>query len=129
MPLPAILSLLLVAQSPVPEAPAAPGGVAPRESGTADVSGFLSASALYEKCSGSSVHGQEYCYAYLAAVSDAGKAYQVWTNLRHLCLPAGTTQGELKDIFTSFLVQHPSRLRDQAASVVVVALQKKYPCS
>lgn len=128
MPARTILALLLLAQPPLPEPAVSRSPAAPARAGNPDVAGFLSASALYQKCSGSSVHGQEYCYAYLAAVSDAGRAYQVWTNLRHLCLPAGTTQGELKDIFTDFLVQHPSRLRDQAASVIVVALQKKYPC-
>ena len=94
-----------------------------------EATGFQSAGDLFAKCSGSSVHGQSYCYAYLAAVSDSVIAYQVWLSLRDICLPREITQGELKDVFTDFLVRNPTRATDQAASIVVTALQARFRCA
>jgi len=93
-----------------------------------DARGFLSAGDLHTNCTGSSIHGLSYCYAYFAAVADTIAAYQAWLGLRDVCLPRGTTQGELKDAFMAYLVNNPSRAGDQAASIVVTAMQGRYPC-
>lgn len=125
-----LLLLLLLAVSPAaagqkPNAAESPGALAPADP---EVSGFQSAGALLEKCASSSAHGQDYCYAYLAAVSDSIRAYQIWLNLRDVCIPADITQGELKDTYRDFLVKNPSRVTDQAASIIVTALQAHFPC-
>jgi hypothetical protein len=93
------------------------------------VQGFQSASDLRSKCTGTSLHGQNYCYAYLAAVADSVTAYQTWLNLQDICVPSSMSQGELKDAFVAYLVEHPSQVEGQAASVVVTALQQRFPCS
>jgi len=129
------LAAAFLGTSPIalPQDNAPPSAVAPLPAprpatDSPDARGFLSAGDLHTNCTGSSIHGHSYCYAYFAAVADTIAAYQVWLGLRDVCLPRGTTQGELKDIFMAYLVNNPSRAGDQAASIVVTAMQGRFPC-
>ena len=108
----------------LPPAPAAAQGSAEEA-----VSGFESAGALLRRCRENSSFAKNYCFAYLAAVADAARAYRVWTGGGDPCLPAGLTMGRLADIFTAYLVANPSQTESQAASVIVASLQESFPCA
>jgi len=108
----------LAAGAATPEAPHARTGT----------DGFQSAEALYSYCKGSAVSGQEYCFAYIAAVADTVRAYQAWLNLSDVCLRQGVSQGALRDIFADYLGRNPGLGHNQAASVVVLALQDRFAC-
>lgn len=108
----------------MPIAPAAA-----QAAGTDAVAGFESAGELLRKCRESSSFAKNYCFAYLAAVADAARAYRVWTGGGDPCLPAGLSLGRLADVFAAYLVANPSQTRAQAASVIVASLQESFPCA
>lgn len=112
-------ALLICGEVAAQEVPAPPG------SGT---DGFQNAEQLYSYCRGSSVAGQEYCFAYIAAVADSVRAYQTWFKLHDVCLRAAVTHGALAETFASYFEKNPSLGRNQAASVVVLAMQEQFPC-
>jgi hypothetical protein len=90
--------------------------------------GYLEASELAERCTDPSAHGLEYCLAYLAAVNDTVRAYELWLKFKDMCIPEGTVQNELRTVFLDHLKAHPDQRDGQAASVAVLALQTRYPC-
>lgn len=90
--------------------------------------GFQSAEALYKNCTGNSVHGREYCFAYVAAVADSVRAYQAWLNLNDVCLQRSISHGSLIDTYTGYFERNPSLGPRQAASVVVLSMQGRFPC-
>lgn len=108
---------------------AAPPAVAQSEAAEGPVAGYQSAGALGQLCTDSSSYGQGYCFAYIAAVADAVRAYQAWLGLKDVCLPARVSQGRLRDVFVDYLTANPSLGGDQAASIIVLALQAQFPCA
>lgn len=114
--------LLLVALQPAldagPAAAAAPSK-APH---------YLTARDLLERCS-RQPGNPDYCFGYIASVYDTVRAYESWLRLNEMCVPHGTSQGELVKKVVDYLRSHPRELESQAASVVVVALQQGYRCS
>lgn len=125
-----MLELLAVATAasaqpaPAPVDPVVPIAAPPR----IDTEAFQTGTALMGKCTGQSVHGLEYCFAYIAAVADTVRAYQVWLDLADVCLPAKLSQRQMSDIVVSYLTANPGQGKQQAASVVVLALAAKFPC-
>lgn len=93
------------------------------------VDGFESAGELLRKCRENSSFGRSYCFAYLAATADAARSYREWLGGGDPCLPRDLTLGQLADVFEAHLVANPSLTSAQAASVVVSALQEKFPCA
>ncbi|WP_315764591.1 Rap1a/Tai family immunity protein [Sphingomonas sp. Y38-1Y] len=89
---------------------------------------FLSAGNLLDRCKSNAVPDASYCFAYVAGVHDAVRAYESWLNLREFCTPAGTPQGELRSAFVDYLERNPGFASGEAASVVVVAIKTRYPC-
>jgi hypothetical protein len=89
--------------------------------------GYLEARDLLARCTVSS--GQDYCFGYIAAVYDSIRAYESWLSLKEVCVPAGTPQGELKMAVVEHFRANPDSLTNSAASVVVIALAKRFPCS
>lgn len=130
------LTLLLAATSPVaaaqpPVVPSAPPKsapeIAPPAPPAADI-GYLSAGTLVDRCSETSSASTSYCFAYIAGVSDAMRAYEIWLNTREFCPPAGQSQSDLRRAFVGFVSAYPSNRTGQAASVVVVSLKQTFPC-
>ena len=109
--LPMILSLLLA--TPVPQ----PGHEAPS---------YLKAKDLLARCS--RAEGWDYCYGYVVSVYDTVRAHEAWLKVKEMCVPRGTTQGELVDTVVRYLQAHPDEQDSQAASVAVVALQQRFLC-
>lgn len=138
-----VLGLLLAvapqaAPAPLPPAPSSPAAaqpanptpnaVTPKGADNAADMGYLSAGALVDRCSEASSASTSYCFAYIAGVSDAMKAYEIWLNAREFCPPAGQSQSDLRRAFVGFVSAYPSNRTGQAASVVVVSLKQTYPC-
>ena len=83
---------------------------------------------LVDRCSEASPASTSYCFAYIAGVSDAMRAYEIWLNAREFCPPAGQSQSDLRRAFVGFVSAYPSNRTGQAASVVVVSLKQTFPC-
>lgn len=107
---------------PAPAASALPSG----EGGSF---GFVTAGRLAEKCQDGSPTSLSYCFAYITGIHDTIRAYEVWLSQREFCVPASTSQAELRRAFLGYLAAYPDRKAGQAASVVVVALKESYPCA
>ncbi len=90
--------------------------------------GFLSAGELADRCRDNSAANVSYCYAYVTAVYDTMRAYEVWLSQREFCVPATISQGELKDTFLKYIESHPGSRSGVAASGVAVALKESYAC-
>ncbi|MBI1403122.1 MAG: hypothetical protein GC147_07910 [Porphyrobacter sp.] len=106
-----------------------PGSALAAQASTEDaVTGFQSAGDLLRKCRENSSYSRSYCFAYLAAVADAARAYHVWLGEGDPCLPGKLTLGRLADIFEEYLIANPTLTEAQAASVIVSGLQERFPC-
>jgi hypothetical protein len=118
-------------QTPAPSAPAqrAPADAAPRApaSSMSDI-GYMTAQQLSVKCNSNAASEISYCFAYIAAVTDAARAYEIWLSAREFCLPAGASQSEVRRAFMTYLSAYPNDASGQAASVVINALKQTYPC-
>jgi hypothetical protein len=111
-----ILSVILAAQAaaaPVPAVDKAPH--------------YLKARDLLERCT-TWKGGADYCYGYITSVYDTVRAYEAWLKLNEMCVPPGTSQGELVKTVVGHLRANPQEMESQAASVVVVALQRRFVC-
>ncbi len=118
-----IAGLAVASLVPVPT-----GAARAQEAQAEAVAGFESAGELLRKCRENSSFARSFCFAYLAAVADASRAYRVWIGSGDPCLPAGLTMGKLADTFEAYLVANPSQTKAQAASVIVASLQEAFPC-
>lgn len=90
--------------------------------------GYLTAAELERRCNDSAPSSVSYCYAYIAAVHDTMRAYEIWLNQREFCLPGAISQGELKRRFLTYVSAYPSNRSGLASSVVAVALKTSAPC-
>jgi hypothetical protein len=99
----------------------------PATSGTSDL-GYLTADQLSRRCTQADPAASSYCFAYIAAVTDTARAYEIWLNAREFCLPKAIAQSEIRRAFITYLSAYPGQGSGQAASVVVNALKQTYPC-
>lgn len=83
---------------------------------------------LVDRCKRSDPSSSSYCFAYIAAVTDTVRAYEIWLGTREFCLPAKISQAEIRRAFVTYISAYPARSAGQAASVVVNALKETYPC-
>ncbi|SFG20993.1 hypothetical protein SAMN05518801_11085 [Novosphingobium sp. CF614] len=90
--------------------------------------GFMTAGKLADRCTEPSAYSISYCYAYLAGIHDAMRAYEVWLGQREFCAPTEVAQKDLRDVFVAFITANPRYRAAQGASVAVVALKETYPC-
>lgn len=105
--------------------PAAPVPAATRS--LSDI-GYMTARQLSDRCSLNDPAGSSYCFAYIAAVTDTARAYEIWLGAREFCLPAKIAQSEIRRAFMTYVSTYPAQSSGQAASVVVNALKLTYPC-
>ena len=108
--------------------PPASTAVAPSTSGGAGDLGYLTADQLVHRCRQTDSASSSYCFAYIAAVTDTARAYEIWLNAKEFCLPANISQSETRRAFITYLNVYPAQASGQAASVVVNALKQTYPC-
>lgn len=90
--------------------------------------GYLTAGELADRCNDASASSASYCYAYIAAVHDMMRAYEVWLGQKEFCPPVRISQGDLRKDFIGYLLAYPANRTGLAASVVTVALKESYPC-
>jgi hypothetical protein len=90
--------------------------------------GYLTAGELERRCNDAAPSSVSYCYAYIAAVHDTMRAYEIWLNQREFCLPQAVPQAALKRIFLTYLSAYPTNRTGLASSVVAVALKTSAPC-
>lgn len=90
--------------------------------------GYITAGQLGQRCSKNDIAATSYCFAYIAAVTDSARAYEIWLHAREFCLPARVAQSEVRRAFMTYLSAYPANAQGQAASVVINALKTTYPC-
>lgn len=90
--------------------------------------GYYLAQELEARCRTGTAADPATCFAYVAAVYDTVRSYQIWLGMREFCVPADTPQSELRRAFLDYLQQNPDDRDAQAASVIVMALRQRYPC-
>lgn len=128
MPAP-ILIALAAAQAPATQAPVTTPPPAPQAApAPAGSLGFLTAGQLIDRCNEAAQTSASFCFAYIAAVHDLARAYEVWLKQREFCLPAGAAQADLRRSFLNYAAARPEVRSGQAASAVLVALKVSYPC-
>lgn len=110
------------APTPLPPTPPSAG------TGEAGNIGFFTAATLARRCQDSSPAAISYCYAYITAVHDTMKAYEIWLNQREFCIGGGNAQADLRRAFLTYLSAYPENGGGQAASVVAVALKQTFTC-
>jgi hypothetical protein len=120
-----LLMLAAILASPVAVAQTRPAAA---PAGTT-AGGLFSAGQLRDRCQSSVPADASYCFAYVAGVHDTVRAYEAWLNLREFCVPRHVPQGELRRAFIDYVAAHPDTASGEAASVVVVALKVRYPCT
>lgn len=124
----ALLAILLPLATAAAPAAAAAAPPPQQEAAPAGTSGYQSAGQVLRKCRDESTFSKSYCFAYVAAVADSARAYQAWLGTDSMCLPGRTSQGTLVDVFDAYVAANPSLTHSQAASVIVTALQERFPC-
>ena len=121
-----LVALAVAAATPPPSASRTPQAATAAPEGEL---GYLTAADLERRCGvGGATADISYCFAYIAAVHDAMRAYEVWLGLREFCAPPAVPQSDLRRAFLTYLSAYPSNRSGQAASVIVVALKETYPC-
>lgn len=99
------------------------------QSATPSAPGFFNAGQLKDRCESGASADISFCFAYIAGVYDTARAYETWLNLREFCTPPTISQGELRRGFIEYLDDKPGFRSGEAASVIVVALKLRYPCT
>ena len=87
--------------------------------------GFYTGNDMHEKCSGSD-YGRTFCMAYSIAVADLMETEAVadWT----ACMSENVTAGQIRDIVTRWLANHPQDRHYTAPSLIAQALSEAFPC-
>jgi hypothetical protein len=91
--------------------------------------GFLVGDDVWKSCLSSFSIDVGRCEGYISGVHDTVRAYEAWNRIAEICSPATATHRELRNIVVDYINMHPDYRRAQAASVVVLALRERFPCS
>lgn len=90
--------------------------------------GYLTAGELSDRCADTAAASSSYCFAYVAAVHDSARAYEIWLREKEFCIPTRTPQADLRRAFLTYVNAYPAHRSGQAASVVLIALKESFPC-
>jgi Rap1a immunity proteins len=84
---------------------------------------------LWAECTATETARQMFCTAYIIGASDVGGAESIGLPPRLVsCAPHGVANGELVEIVVTYLKRHPEERNGSAASLVLGAISKAYPC-
>lgn len=89
---------------------------------------FESGETLYRKCTGQDLELRHTCQGYITAVADSMVMYESMGAEALVCLPAGTTKGNVTDTVVAYLQKNPSKRRLAASGLAILALKEAYPC-
>lgn len=97
---------------------------------SAALAGFDSGNRLYEDCRAENYFNRGYCGGYVVGIVDTIEALQERGVLpaNALCIPEGSTKGQLVDVVEKYFEDHPSRRHLDAGSLVPEALNAAFPC-
>ena len=87
-------------------------------SARSDYQAFENGNALYKHCEAR----DSFCADYLEGVADTLISVDIG------CVPAGVTAGQMRDVITKYLNNHPETRRYVAASLVYLALDEAFGC-
>jgi hypothetical protein len=92
--------------------------------------GFETGNSIIEKCTSSNIYDQGYCLGYLAGVYDNYILYSPFIQFANvkLCVPAGVTLGQIRDISIKWSKIYPELRNESAATLIVLYLDKAFPC-
>jgi hypothetical protein len=90
---------------------------------TFDGNKLLEACRKAEGPTGSFMEGV--CGGYVAAVADVMSTPPVAVRA---CIPEGATRGQIREVVTKALRDHPEQLHHEAVALTMVALSKAFPC-
>ncbi len=96
--------------------------------------GYYSGQKLNEVCNNDSLVSVGLCFGYILGVYDAGKVLDEATDKRQWqsgftsCVPDGVKPGQLKEVVSKWLQQHPENWHYRANSLVAAALEWGFPC-
>jgi hypothetical protein len=95
--------------------------------------GFETGNSIIEKCTSSNIFHQGYCLGYLAGVYDNFILYSPLIKLKDvkdvkLCVPAGVTLSQIRDISIKWSKIYPEIRNESAATLIVLSLDKAFPC-
>jgi Rap1a immunity proteins len=95
---------------------------APAQAATA----FRGGADLYTSCTTS--RGADFCDAYIMGAVDAMFALKNASGAGNVCITDGVRLRQVRDIVVQYMKDHPETRRYTAASIVVVAVRKAFPC-
>jgi Rap1a immunity proteins len=84
---------------------------------------FIDGNKLFESCMGKSEADVSFCNGYVAGAFDNEDRYFV----RNDCVPEDARLGQLVDIVTSWLKDHPEKRHLKASEVVTDAIKERFP--
>lgn len=70
--------------------------------------------------------GRSFCAGYVTAIADTLMANDI--NGFRACFPEGVTNGQIRDVVTTFLRRNPELRHYGAAGLVSEALENAFPC-
>jgi hypothetical protein len=91
-------------------------------SGSAFAAAFLTGNDLFTDCSATETIGSVICHGYVVGAADAFAGADL------ICIPKNVSQGQVADIVTKFLRDHPESRHYSASSEVLQALMEAFPC-
>lgn len=80
-------------------------------------------SDLFAYCTSADLQWQSMCMGYIRG------AARVWTGTRAVCAPARVTAGQLQDIVTQGLKDHPEDRKNDSGLLILKYLSGAFPCS
>ena len=90
---------------------------------------YVTAGTLEERCREVSPTSASYCFAFVAAVHDAARAYEVWLKMREFCVAPDVSQADLRRNFLEYMENNVEHRDAQAASVLILSFKKAHPCT
>ena len=122
-----LLTISAATGAPAAEQPAAAETVFPQQ---------LSAQDLLYRCNASALTGvgrerRRYCAGFISGIEEAARLLQGGSDAvgRDICMPAGTSAGQLAGAYSRFAGQNPTLLEMPAAEIALRALRRAFPCT
>jgi hypothetical protein len=80
---------------------------------------------LYEQCSDPGLAEQATCLAYSVGVVDGIAAS---SSRQTICVPDGVQLGQIRDVVTTYLREHPEQRQSQSTWLVWKSVSAAFPC-
>ncbi len=95
--------------------------------GPANANGLLDGAQLFRDCQADTASGQGFCLGYTSGIADILVHRPV--NGFKVCFVEKVSAGQIKDVVSKWLKDHPERRQYGAPGLVANALAEAYPCA